>query len=48
MEYLGFDSRRGLGFFSLHHSVQNVSGAHSASYPMDIRGSFPEVTAAGA
>jgi hypothetical protein len=26
--------------FSLHHRVQNGSGAHLASYPMGIRGSF--------
>jgi hypothetical protein len=26
--------------FSLHHRVQNGSGAHSASYPMGTRGSF--------
>jgi len=29
------------GNFSLHHSVQNGSGAHPASYPMGIVGSFP-------
>jgi hypothetical protein len=34
--------------FSLHHSVQNGSGAHPASYPMGTRGSFPEGKAAGA
>jgi hypothetical protein len=28
------------GNFSLHHSVQNGSGAHPASYPMDTRDSF--------
>jgi hypothetical protein len=27
--------------FSLHHRVQNGSGAHTASYPMGTRGSFP-------
>jgi hypothetical protein len=27
--------------FSLHHRVQNGSGAHPASYPMSTRGSFP-------
>jgi hypothetical protein len=27
--------------FSLHHRVQNGSGAHPASYPMGNRGSFP-------
>jgi hypothetical protein len=31
----------GDGNFSLHHRVQNNSGAHPASYPMDARGSFP-------
>jgi hypothetical protein len=29
------------GNFSLHHCVQNGSGAHPASYPMGTRGSFP-------
>jgi hypothetical protein len=29
------------GNFSLLHRVQNGSGAHSASYPMGTRGSFP-------
>jgi hypothetical protein len=29
------------GNFSLHHHVQNGSGAHPASYPMGIRDSFP-------
>jgi hypothetical protein len=33
----------GAGNFSLHHSVQNASGAHPASYPMGTRGSFPGV-----
>jgi hypothetical protein len=32
----------GAGNFSLHHRVQNGSGAHPASYPMGTRGSFPE------
>jgi hypothetical protein len=27
--------------FSLHHRIQNGSGAHPASYPMGTRGSFP-------
>jgi hypothetical protein len=27
--------------FSLHHRVQNGSGAHPASYAMGTRGSFP-------
>jgi hypothetical protein len=34
--------------FSLHHRVQNGSGAHLASYPMYTRGSFPGGKAAGA
>jgi hypothetical protein len=34
--------------FSLHHHIQNISGAHPASYPMGTRGSFPGVRAAGA
>jgi hypothetical protein len=33
---------------SLHHCVQNGSGAHPASYPMGTRGSFPGGKAAGA
>jgi hypothetical protein len=36
------------GNFSLHHRVQNGSGAHPASYPMDTRGSFSGGKAAGA
>jgi hypothetical protein len=36
----------GAGNFSLHHRVQNVSGAHPASYPMGTRGSFPRGKAA--
>jgi hypothetical protein len=31
----------GAGDFSLNHHVQNGSGAHPASYPMNTRGSFP-------
>jgi hypothetical protein len=31
----------GAGNFSLHHRVQNSSGAHPASYPMGTRDSFP-------
>jgi hypothetical protein len=31
----------GAGNFSLHHCVQNDSGAHPASYPMGKRDSFP-------
>jgi len=45
---LGFDSRRGAGYFSLHRCVQNGSGAHPASYPMGTRGSIPGVKADGA
>jgi hypothetical protein len=37
----------GAGNFSLHHRVQNGSGAHPASYPMGTRGSFPGSKAAG-
>jgi hypothetical protein len=33
---------------SLHHRVQNGSGAHPASYPMGTRGSFPGGKAARA
>jgi hypothetical protein len=36
------------GNFSLHHRLQNGSGAHPASYPMGTRGSFPGGKAAGA
>jgi hypothetical protein len=38
----------GAGNFSLHHRVQNGSGAHPASYPMGARGPFPGGKAAGA
>jgi hypothetical protein len=38
----------GAGSFSLHHRVQNGSGAHPASYPMGTRGSFSGGKAAGA
>jgi hypothetical protein len=38
----------GAGNFSLHNRVQNGSGAHPASYPMDTGGSFPAGKAAGA
>jgi hypothetical protein len=37
----------GVGNFSLHYRVQNGSGAHPASYPMDTKGSFPGGKAAG-
>jgi hypothetical protein len=36
------------GNFSLHHRVQNGSGAHLICYPMGIRVSFPVGKAAGA
>jgi hypothetical protein len=39
---------RGLGSFSLHHSVQNGSGAHPASYPMGTRDSSLGVKVTGA
>jgi len=38
----------GAGNFCLHHRVQNGSGAHSASYPMGTRGSYPGCKAAKA
>jgi hypothetical protein len=38
----------GAGNFSLHHRVQNGSGAQPASYLMGTRGSFPRGKAAGA
>jgi hypothetical protein len=34
--------------FSLHHRVQNGSGAHPASYPRGTRGSFSGGKGAGA
>jgi hypothetical protein len=37
----------GAGNFSVHHRVQNGSGAHPASYPMGTRGFFPGSKAAG-
>jgi hypothetical protein len=37
----------GAGNYSLHHRVQNGSGAHPASYPMGTRCSFSGVKAAG-
>jgi hypothetical protein len=37
----------GAGKFSLHHRVQNGSGAEPAHYPMGTRGSFPWGKAAG-
>jgi len=54
MQNYGLDDRAsrvrfpaGAGNFSLHHRVQNGSGAHPASYTMDTRGSFPGDKAAG-
>jgi hypothetical protein len=38
----------GAGNFSIHHRVQNGSGAHPASYPRGLRGTFPRGKAAGA
>jgi len=38
----------GAGNFSLHHRVHTGSGAHPASYTMDIMGSFPGDKEAGA
>jgi hypothetical protein len=36
------------GNFSLYHRVQDGSGAHKASYPMDTRSSFLRGKVAGA
>jgi hypothetical protein len=38
----------GAGNFSLHHRIQNGSGAHPASYTKGTLGSFPGNKAAGA
>jgi hypothetical protein len=38
----------GTGNFSLHHRIQNGSGAHPASYPVRTKDSFPGGKAAGA
>jgi hypothetical protein len=38
----------GDGNFSLHHRVQNGSGAYPAPYPVGTRGSFPGSKATGA
>jgi len=35
------------GYFSLYHCIQNSLGAHPASYPMGMRGSFPGGKVAG-
>jgi hypothetical protein len=37
----------GDGSFSLHHRIQNGSGAHPASYPVGTRDSFPAVKQPG-
>jgi hypothetical protein len=37
----------GAGDFSLHHRVQNSSGAHPASHTMRTGSSFPRSKAAG-
>jgi hypothetical protein len=37
----GFRAPAGAGNFSLHHRIQTDSGAHSASYPIGTRDSFP-------
>jgi hypothetical protein len=37
----------GAGNFSIHHRVQNGSGARPSSYPMGTRGSFPGGKAVG-
>jgi len=46
MEYTYFPNVAGI--FSPHLRVQTGSGAHTASYPMGTRGSFPGGKAAGA
>jgi hypothetical protein len=38
----------GVGNFSLHHRIQNVSGAHPTSYPIGTRVFFPGGKVAGA
>jgi hypothetical protein len=38
----------GAGNFALHHRVQNGSGAHPASYPVNTGGTFPGDKAADA
>jgi hypothetical protein len=49
-DYMGcrFRFLAGAGNFSLHHRVQNGSGAYPAFCPMSNRGSFPGGKAAGA
>jgi hypothetical protein len=50
MDDRGFRFRfpAGAAYFSLHHRVQDCSGAHPAPHQMGIRGSFPGGKAAGA
>jgi hypothetical protein len=38
----------GAGNFSLHHRIQNASGAYPASYPIGTRGAVPGGKVAGA
>jgi hypothetical protein len=45
---IGVRISAGAGNFSLRHCIQTGSGAHSSSYPMGTRGSFPGGKAAGA
>jgi hypothetical protein len=45
---LGVGFPAGAGNFSLDYRVQNGSGAHPASYPMDTKGSFRGGKVAGA
>jgi hypothetical protein len=40
-DWVSIPGRGKEGNFSLRHSVHTGSGAHTASYPMGIRGSFP-------
>jgi hypothetical protein len=41
------DFPAGAGNFSLHHRFQKGSGAHTASYPIGTRDSFPGVKRPG-
>jgi hypothetical protein len=45
---IGIRFPAGAGNFSLHHRFQTISGAHTASYPMDTGGCFPGSKATGA
>jgi hypothetical protein len=44
----GLDGQGSIPYFPLLHSVKTDYGAHPASYPMDIGGSFPGSKVAGA